>query len=37
MAKHIDDVYQEKLQALNNAHNDTVSVNRDLIRTLEKN
>ncbi|MCZ6910821.1 MAG: hypothetical protein O7D30_05220 [Rickettsia endosymbiont of Ixodes persulcatus] len=24
MAKHIDDVYQEKLQALNNAYNDTV-------------
>lgn len=36
MAKHIDAVYQEKLQALNNAHNDTVSANRDLICTLDK-
>ncbi|WP_199402663.1 hypothetical protein [Rickettsia asembonensis] len=30
MAKHIDDVYQEKLQALNNAHNDTVAANKEL-------
>ncbi len=36
MAKHIDDIYQEKLQALNNAHNDTVSANKDLISTMDK-
>ncbi|WP_266264444.1 hypothetical protein [Rickettsia hoogstraalii] len=36
MAKHIDYIYQEKLQALNNAHNDTVSANKDLISTMDK-
>lgn len=36
MAKHIDAVYQEKLQALNNAHNDTVAANKELTSVLDQ-